>query len=494
MYLAKDCQIQTNLKGAYTMESKRFNAIDIAIAVATLLLIGASIYLFMMFKQNDPNSNASEKINVDSISASVDTKQSNFEGIKITSEISNDENAPFAIQYPESTHTAFNDEVKKYIKDLKYDYLTEINLYKRIQEDFSSELNISFETFQHPNGLYSFIMKTNRTIGDLDSTLKFETFHLDHENGEMPTINHLLNDDQENLNTLSSLAEEALYADEVYSKSLSGESILMHTDAVWDNYKHFALTAEGLQIYFSQYNLKEKTPVITIPYEDVNEILVEQYQADGTLIDPENDPDDRQDENTSDVLTNGKSKKGLKRVALTFDDGPDPKTTERVLATLEKYDAKATFFMLGSRVEFYPEIAKLVQEAGHELGNHSWTHADLSKANREKINSEIHDTTKIIEEATGQKPVSFRPPYGAFNEVVQQELDIPLALWDVDTLDWKHRNTEQTLQIIKDQIQEDGSIILMHDIHPSTADGLDAIMKYLVDNDYTFVTVSELAE
>lgn len=69
-----------------------------------------------------------------------------------------------------------------------------------------------------------------------------------------------------------------------------------------------------------------------------------------------------------------------KRVALTFDDGPDPNVTMRVLETLEKYDAKATFFMLGSRVEYYPEIAKNVQEAGHELGNHSWTHPDLSKS------------------------------------------------------------------------------------------------------------------
>lgn len=474
------------------MESKRFNGIDIAIAIATLVLIGASIYLLMIFKQKDYSSNADEPIDIDSIETSVDTEQSNFDGITIKSEMSNDKNTPFAIQYPESEHTAFNDEVKKYIKDLKYDYLTEINLYKKIKNEFSSELNISFETFAHPNGLYSFVMKTNRTIGDLESSLKFKTFHLNPETGEIPTIKDVLNGKQKNLDALSVLSEEALYDDEVYSKSLSGESILMHTEAVWDNFKHFAFTNEGLQIYFAQYNLKEKTPIITLPYEKVNDILDKSYQSDGSFIEePENDEDDEDDE-LGQVITNGKKKSGEKRVALTFDDGPDPKTTERVLKTLKKYDAKATFYMLGSRVEFYPEIAKKVQKAGHEIGNHSWNHPDLSKATDEKISSEIHDTANIIKEATGVEPSSFRPPYGAFNEVVQQELDMPIALWDVDTLDWQHRNAQQILQVIKNQIREDGSIILMHDIHPSTADGLDAVMQYLIENDYTFVTVSEL--
>ena len=76
---------------------------------------------------------------------------------------------------------------------------------------------------------------------------------------------------------------------------------------------------------------------------------------------------------------------GIKQIALTFDDGPDPKVTMQILETLNKYDAKATFFMLGSRVEYYPEIAKKVQEAGHELGNHTWNHPDLTKAGVEKI-------------------------------------------------------------------------------------------------------------
>ncbi|MFJ7936307.1 polysaccharide deacetylase family protein [Sporosarcina sp. NPDC096371] len=181
----------------------------------------------------------------------------------------------------------------------------------------------------------------------------------------------------------------------------------------------------------------------------------------------------------------------IKRVALTFDDGPDPIVTMQVLATLAKYDAKATFFMLGNRVEYYPEIAKKVQEAGHELGNHSWTHPNLTKASAEKIQSEINATSAIIETITGQKATVFRPPYGAVNDTVRGQTNLPVILWDVDTLDWQHRDPNQLLTNVK-STTKDGSTILMHDIHQSTADGLDAVLAYLQSEGYTFVKFSDL--
>ncbi len=147
--------------------------------------------------------------------------------------------------------------------------------------------------------------------------------------------------------------------------------------------------------------------------------------------------------------------------------------------------------MLGSRVEYYPEIAKKVQEAGHELGNHTWNHPDLTKAGVEKVRNEINETSSIIENVTGQKVTAFRPPYGAVNKTVRSQTNLPVILWDVDTLDWKHRDPNQLLAQVKGSTK-DGSIILMHDIHQSTADGLDAVLAYLQSEGYTFVTVSEL--
>jgi len=186
-----------------------------------------------------------------------------------------------------------------------------------------------------------------------------------------------------------------------------------------------------------------------------------------------------------------KAKDNTKQVALTFDDGPDPEVTTAILATLKKYDAKATFFMLGSRVEYYPEIAKKVEKSGHELGNHTWNHPDLTKASSNKVNSEIAKTSTIIKDVTGKNATVFRPPYGAANDSVRAQTDLPSILWDVDTLDWKHRNADELLRIVKSSTQ-DGSIILMHDIHQSTADGLDSVLAHLKKEGFTFVTVSEL--
>ena len=161
------------------------------------------------------------------------------------------------------------------------------------------------------------------------------------------------------------------------------------------------------------------------------------------------------------------------------------------METLEKHDAKATFFMLGSRVEYYSDIVNEMKEAGHELGNHTWNHADLTKLSPERIATEIEKTSAIIEEVAGQKVEAFRPPYGYVNDTVYNTTGLPVILWDVDTLDWKYRDPARILQIVKEQVQ-DGSIILMHDIHQSTADGLDAVLTYLKDEGFDFVTVGEL--
>lgn len=180
-----------------------------------------------------------------------------------------------------------------------------------------------------------------------------------------------------------------------------------------------------------------------------------------------------------------------KKVALTFDDGPHPKVTMQILEILKKYDAKATFFMLGNMVEKYPEIAKNVQRAGHELGNHAWSHFDLTNLGAEAVQNEIAETSAIIENTAGQKATVFRPPYGAVDGTVRNQTDLPFIFWDVDTLDWKHRDSKQLLTHVKD-ITKEGSTILMHDIHQSTADGLDAVLAYLQSEGYTFVTVSDL--
>ncbi|MFJ8517551.1 polysaccharide deacetylase family protein [Lysinibacillus xylanilyticus] len=182
-----------------------------------------------------------------------------------------------------------------------------------------------------------------------------------------------------------------------------------------------------------------------------------------------------------------------KRVALTFDDGPDAKVTPQILATLKKYDAKATFFMVGQNASKNSAIVKKVYEAGHEIGNHTWNHSKLTTLSTANVKQEVDRTSNAIYAAIGQYPTVFRPPYGATNDKVRTVITTPSILWSIDTLDWKHRNADKILTYVKASVK-DGSIILMHDIHQTTANGLENVILYLQKQGYEFVTVSEILQ
>lgn len=178
-------------------------------------------------------------------------------------------------------------------------------------------------------------------------------------------------------------------------------------------------------------------------------------------------------------------------VALTFDDGPNSSSTPRILDTLKRYNAKATFFVIGSSVPGNEAILKRAVSEGHEIGNHTWSHPSLATLSVNDIKWQMSETSKVITSATGKEVKLMRPPYGATNATVQANVGYPQIFWDVDTLDWKNRNTQAILANVQSQVAP-GAVILMHDIHGTTADALPAVMDYLVSQGYRFVTVSEL--
>lgn len=178
-------------------------------------------------------------------------------------------------------------------------------------------------------------------------------------------------------------------------------------------------------------------------------------------------------------------------VALTFDDGPHSKNTDDILNILSKYNAYATFFMLGSNAEKYPDVVKRVFDAGNEIGIHTWSHKELTKLSSDEIKKEVDNTASEIEKITGKRPTLVRPPYGSINENVKNAIDNPLILWNVDSLDWKSRDKEKIVPLVLNDVQ-DGDIILLHDIHSTTVPAVEEILKYLVENDYQVITVSQM--
>lgn len=179
-------------------------------------------------------------------------------------------------------------------------------------------------------------------------------------------------------------------------------------------------------------------------------------------------------------------------IALTFDDGPG-EYTEELLNCLVENNAKATFFMLGQNVEAYPEIAKKLSDAGMELGNHSYSHPDLVSVGADAAAQQVSNTDAALKAATGFEATVMRPPGGSFNDSVKSVIDHPLIIWSIDTRDWATKSEDQTYQVVMDNAQ-DGSVVLMHDIHEWSVKAAIRMIPDLIAKGFKLVTVSELAE
>jgi len=180
-------------------------------------------------------------------------------------------------------------------------------------------------------------------------------------------------------------------------------------------------------------------------------------------------------------------------VALTFDDGPS-KHTARILDLLEKHGGRATFFVVGNLVEPRRDTIERAHELGFEILGHSWDHSDLTKLSADAIKKQLLSTADIIEDITGVRPHSFRPPYGAVNDTVKKvsrDLGFGIINWSVDTLDWKHRNADYIYNVIMKDAR-DRTIILNHDLYVTTADAMERVIPELISRGYQLVTISEL--
>lgn len=179
-------------------------------------------------------------------------------------------------------------------------------------------------------------------------------------------------------------------------------------------------------------------------------------------------------------------------VALTFDDGPNPQTTERILNVLQENYSKATFFVVGTNAEKYPDTLKAIFGAGNEIGNHSFNHVNLTELNTEGVEEQINKVDRAVKKATGENTTVIRPPYGAYDDNLLNQLGVPVVLWDLDTKDWDSRNAQMIVDNVLSNVK-DGDIILMHDIYESTAEAVEILVPKLKEQGFLVVTVSEMA-
>ena len=184
-----------------------------------------------------------------------------------------------------------------------------------------------------------------------------------------------------------------------------------------------------------------------------------------------------------------------KFVAITFDDGPHPSNTPRLLDILAERNVKATFYVIGRSVDMHPGVLRRTVAEGHEIGNHSQTHRLMTRLSDTEVRQEMQRCEDAIGKAAGVKPRTMRPPYGGLNqsqrELVHTEFGYPTILWSVDPLDWKRPGPSVVARRMISGASP-GGILLAHDLHSQTVDAMPATLDGLLRQGYKFVTVSQL--
>ena len=179
-----------------------------------------------------------------------------------------------------------------------------------------------------------------------------------------------------------------------------------------------------------------------------------------------------------------------KMIALTFDDGPNYNTS-KILEILNKYNVRATFFVLGSKINHNEKIIKTMDEYGMEIGNHTYSHKLMTSMSNLDIIKEVEYTSDLIYNIVGKYPNLVRPSYGSFNKKIKESINMPIIIWNIDTLDWKSHNSKKIVSRVMNKVS-DGDIILMHDIYSATVRAVDILVPKLISEGYQLVSVSEL--
>ncbi|OES43807.1 polysaccharide deacetylase family protein [Domibacillus iocasae] len=376
----------------------------------------------------------------------TNTTKSPYENIDIKTRQAKEKQYHLAFQYPVFKNASLNKNFEQYVKGKETDFLKEIKKIdeKKLMKEPAS-LSLTFELIPAGGDVYSILINEKTYVTAEKSRSSAEIFVIDIEDGAFAKPSALFIDPDK--------ASSALHT----PVDLKSSTLFIQKNMV---------------VFLNKHEKREGS----LPIKKVAPFLKKEWR-------------DRFSFEESEEKTAAGEK--VKKIALTFDDGPNPESTEAILATLKKHQAKATFFMLGNRVERYPELVDKIVQEGHEVGNHSWSHNDFTKLESADVKSEIDRTAAAVEAAAGVSPLAVRPPYGATNENVNEVIGVKPVLWTIDTMDWKSHDPKAICAIVKKEAK-DGSIILMHDIHQTTAEALDELVSSLQKQGYEFVTVSDI--
>lgn len=437
---------------------------------------------------------------------------SQYSDIQITLETKEKNDSRLSLQRLQTDSEAINDGIDKWGDKQKHDFLDD-----KVEEsdgEKHSSLNISANIDKITNSYY----QIRFTKKESDETDRSKIFNVDIENDRILELNDVLKmDDDDSLEAIQKHAkenvddadmtdhiEEVIEDPDQWDWTINNDAFTLNIDVADESHPDKEPITVDVSLDDLYLNLNEKiTSIIDMSDDqeaDMND-AIEKEKERKEKERKEQEKKEKEEQKAKEKAEQKEADRGTpdddsKYVALTFDDGPSDDVTPRVLDTLADHDAVATFFMIGDQVDAFPDMAKQVADAGHEIGNHTKDHPDLTTLDPDSIQDEINSTSDRIEKATGTRPVLARPPYGASNDDVKNVADdngISLINWSIDSQDWDNRNADVTYNEITNHMTS-GAIVLMHDVHPTTADQLPDLLSTLEDEGYQFVTISQLLE
>ena len=360
---------------------------------------------------------------------------------------------------------------------------------------------------QEFNATYTFVVASGDVIGIRFQVYEFpgagganlsHTLWFDLQSGEaVPSTALLAGDDA--LQQVADLAIEALKRDRPDLNIPGG--IEDGASATDEHYHSLGFTSDGdLIVEFDEYQVgpgASGSPRVLIPAGVIAPLLSDFGQrAQSEAISPSDSldlPDTTAAATTPATTTpptGGVDCSVQSCIALTFDDGPSGPTVE-LLDLLRDRGVHVTFFVVGVNASYQPATVARAAAEGHEIGNHTFDHRDLTMLSKELITDQITRTSDAIETATGERPTLLRPPYGAADDRVAATAGMPLIFWSIDPRDWADHDPELVTQRVLDEAGR-GDIVLLHDIHETSVEAVPAILDGLAERGLVPVTVTEL--
>lgn len=465
----------------------RYKLLIAFIFIFLLTLIG-----FNISSGHRMNANIKEVDEENGVAAEqIEIIESKYPGLHLETITASNDTYIYAIHSVKTDSPDLTKNIEQWIEKSKEQFISDAQSNSSVGH--TAALNINLKTIPIADGIYNLIFSKYGITGGANGKNEIKVFTVNVKEDRLYQLTDFIEETDENRTELIQIILEQLN-ENTELQALVMEDKLVESLASFDDVT-WSITEEALILYWDEYEIaagSAGTIQLTLPIEKIQHLVSDRkhelLHLDFTLTNEE-----------ADVIKVPERKPldpDGKYVALTFDDGPHKTNTERVLNSLKEFDVKATFFMLGNQVDYYPSLVQRVAKEGHEIGNHSNTHPDLSKVDANRVQEEVETTNQRIYDVIGRYPTVFRPPYGSYNNnIITQatNLNLPIIMWSVDSLDWKTKNaTSINHEILS--TTTNGSIILMHDIHDATADALPSVLKNLKEQGYSFVTVSQLLE